>query len=446
MTALEPRLRRELSERAGEVQRPAGLPAALGTAVARRRRRDRLGLGVAVVTLLALAATGVALRLSGDESSTPLVTGPDGGADTAADGWAPMADGPLPAVDQPIAATLGDEVVLMGGGPACPASASCGPPSWNGSTAAAAYDPVADTWRSIAPLPHTVDEARTVVFDGRLYVWAWYWCNEAEEACDGSSNGYADAFWAYDPDADAWEVLSPPPEGTADASRDDAFGLTTDGRRAIAFASIRAGDEQDVAYDPAGDDWSPLPVDSLRPSSPRTVVGVGRDLYLFATDDADPTDTQVAVLRDGAPSWVTLAPSPALADPYWYGIGWYRVGDLVVRPSPGPPDADPRRATTSTGIFDTAANAWDSAPPRPPDPPPYDTAVLRPVAGERLVEVAGYVLDASRGTWTPLPQTDLLADGGAAGAWVGNTLVMWGGAESLDATASDRGATWKPSP
>ena len=59
-------------------------------------------------------------------------------------------------------------VLIMGGGPACPASADCGPPSFDGSTARRpmALRPI--PWRSIAPIPHTVDEARTVTLDGRL--------------------------------------------------------------------------------------------------------------------------------------------------------------------------------------------------------------------------------------------------------------------------------------
>lgn len=70
--------------------------------------------------------------------------------------------------------------------------------------------------------------------------------------------------------------------------------------------------------------------------------------------------------------------------------------------------------------------------------------MLGPVAGDRLVEVAGYVLDPAGGTWTPLPHTDLVADVGAAGAWVGDTLVVWGGADDLGDEESDRGATWAP--
>ena len=314
---------------------------------------------------------------------------------TATGDWVPMADSPLPPVNDPVAFPVGDEVLVMGGGPACPAGADCGPASYHGSTAAAAYDPAADSWRSLAPLPHTLDEARGVVVDGRLYLWAWYWC-EDDAAC---GDGYVDEFWSYDVDDDAWSTLSQPPDGTIDVERDDLFGLTTDGRQVVAFGSIRAGDEADVVYDPAGDTWSPLPIDPLRPTYPRTIVGHGRDLYLFAGVDADPTSTRVAVLRDGADSWETLTTSPALADPYWYGIGWYPVGDLLVRPSPGPPagdGADP--SARYTGVFATTTDTWVDPPSSPTDPPPYDTAVLGPVAGDRLVEVAGYVFDATAGT------------------------------------------------
>lgn len=373
-----------------------------------------------------------------DESATP-----EGGT---AEGWAPMADGPLPAVDEPVAATLGDEVLLMGGGPACPPGADCVPPSWNGSTAAAAYDPAADTWRAIAPLPHTVDEARTAVLDGHLYVWAWYWCRD-EAAC---GDGYVDELWSYDASADTWTGRTPPPAGTVDTERDQTFGLTADGDRLVAYASTRRDDGSgidddpvsDVVYDPESDRWSPLPADPLRPGTGRAIVASGGDLYLFATLETSPFRSSAVVLRSGSSTWERLPDSPRLGDPYFYGIGWYPVGDLIVRPSPGAPD--PGSGDPPTALFDTTTDEWVAPPTSPSDPSPYDTAVLGPVAGRRLVEVGGYVLDAASGTWTPLPQTDLVADGGAAGAWVGDTLVVWGGADDFDAAESDQGATWTP--
>lgn len=383
------------------------------------------------------SADGEASAAGATWTPGPVDAPPDHG-ETATGEWVPMADGPLPPVSDPLAFTVGDEALLLGGGPACPASADCGPPSWDGSTAAAAYDPATDSWRSIAPLPHTLDEARGVVLDGRLYLWGWYWCQD-ESVC---GDGYVDEFWSYDVDDDAWSTLTPPPDGTVDTERDQTSGLTTDGRRVIAFASSRTDDVPDVAYDPEADSWSSLPLDPLRPGTGRALVGVGGDLYVFSTLPDSPFRTSAAVLRTGTDAWQRLADSPRLGEAYWYGVGWYPVGALAVSPSPGSPTeptADP-----PTAIFDSAGETWRTPPISPTDPAPYDTAVLGPVAGNRLIEVAGYVFDAAGGTWTPLPHTDLVADGGAAGTWVGDTLVMWGGADDVDAQESDRGATWTP--
>jgi hypothetical protein len=397
--------------------------------------------GLAVTLVLVLVGGAAALR-AGDEDSARVVTGPNPGSGTPGE-WTPMADGPLPPVDEPLAFTVGDEALIMGGGPGCPASASCGPPSWNGSTEAAAYDPTTDAWRSIAPLPHTLDDGFGAVIGDRLYLWGLYYCDVDEEC----ANDQAETFAVYDVSDDAWTELTPP-DLSINRNRDLQPGLATDGERIIAYGSIRSGDEHDVAYDPVSDTWLPLPLDSLRPASFRVIVPHDGDLYLFATLDSDLSRTQVAVLRAGAELWEQLPASPVLTGPFWYGIGWYPVGDLVVRPSPGPPDpnapADPLEPYT--GVFDTTSDTWATPPPSPTGALPYDTAVLGPVAGSRLIEVAGYVLDVTSGTWTPLPTTDEVADGGAAGTWVGDVIVVWGGYDPLvfDDGESDAGAFWTP--
>lgn len=390
---------------------------------------------------MALVAGGAAaLSTASEDDADP---DPGSGSGTATPGeWAPMADGPLSPVDSPLAFTVGDEALIMGGGPGCAANADCGPPSWNGSTLAAAYDPADDTWRSIAPLPHTLDDGFGAVLGDQLYLWGWYYC-DIDEDCGGGTE--VDTFAVYDVSDDAWTDLTPP-DITIDTNRDLRPGLAADGDRIIAYGSIRSGEEHDLSYDPVSDTWLPLPLDPLRPASFRVIVAHDGDLYLLATLDADPAHTQVAALRAGAERWEQLPPSPALTGPFWSGIGWYGVNDLIVRPSPGPPEADPRsiEGAAYTGVFDTTSQSWAAPPLAPGGPAPYDAAVLGPVAGPRLIEVAGYVLDVTSGTWTPLPTTDLVAEGGAAGTWVGEALVMWGGSDSLRGVDSDAGAVWTP--
>lgn len=459
MADLETRLRGELSERAAGARGPgpASLSEALGATVAHRRRRDRLVLGAAVVGVLALVATGVALRLGSDEGSTPVVTGPDGGASQ----WVPTSESPLSPRTKPLAFTIGDEAFFFGGQILCPDGTDC---AVQAAADGAAYDTADRTWREVADLPVGLTQASAAVMGGRAYVWGEY-IDGVPCPADGRCSSDTFLFLVYDPGDDSWTSLPLPSEVGFDVSAIQAGEgsprLTTEGQRVIAAVPDTSASGQgssvvtELAYEPPAPAcsppgigincraaWSELPVDPLRPSTDRTFVGHDGDLYLFATDPAG--DPKAAVLREGVESWERLADPPFPAP-----FGWFLVGDEIVSPSPAPTSGIPADAALPAPpavVFDTRTGRWVDPPDLPYDESPVRDLALPPTptaAGPRFLTVAGLVLDLPARRWTTLPDQPGAADEGAAATWVGDTLVVWGGQDPSGVGLAS-GATWSP--
>ena len=115
-----------------------------------------------------------------------------------ADRWRTIAPSPLP-VGLPVAAVwTGEELVVLGGegGPAPGA-----PPG------AAAYDPAADQWRSLPPMPVTLSAA-TALWTGSEVVVIGAPLRPDELPADQATRPSA---LAYDPAGDRWRALPAPP-------------------------------------------------------------------------------------------------------------------------------------------------------------------------------------------------------------------------------------------
>ena len=180
----------------------------------------------------------------------------DGGSayDPAANTWRTLARTPLAPSQGPVGAWTGRELVLFVDG-IDPAS---GKP-WPGRYArAAAYDPATDTWRRIAPPPSTHG---TAAWDGR-------------EVLVAGAGAHARSALAYDPATNRWRRLSPLPAGVPNAH---AFWT---GHRLLVWGGAESA--RAVAYDPRADRWSTLPrAPVLGPE--QTVVWTGRQLIVWSS-------------------------------------------------------------------------------------------------------------------------------------------------------------------
>ena len=139
------------------------------------------------------------------------------------------------------------------------------------------------------------------------------------------------------------------------------------------------------------------------------------------------------MLEAGATAWRTL-PSSTLPG---FAATWASFGDLVVHPLPPAPPGSGRSFPPGEA-FDTVTEQWSVLPEAPAATGPYYELGIVP--GTRYVASYGFVLDPLAGTWSDLPVPPDAADQGAAAAWVGDTLVVWGG--TRDGATIDTGATW----
>jgi large repetitive protein len=106
------------------------------------------------------------------------------------------------------------------------------------------YDPSADTWTKVAPLPRTLAGAAAVRgLDGRIYVFGGV-----------SGTQTLDSVEAYDPGTDTWTPLAPMPTARYGA----AAALGRDGTIYVIGGCCGNEPELNVneAYDPSTDTWT----------------------------------------------------------------------------------------------------------------------------------------------------------------------------------------------
>ena len=245
--------------------------------------------------------------------------------------WRETAPPPLAPREYPTGFWTGEEVILVGGSdaPPCPPNADCAAPSEPPLADGAAYDPEADTWRTIADAPVRFSWAQPLVVGSTAYLWI---------AGEPSRPQAPSAFLAYRIDEDRWEELDMPPGETG------WYQLVAAGDRIVVVSGSDEEEERpDLVYDPSTSEWSELPADPFSPGFDRVAVWDGEELLLFDHDLADlsgDAPLRGAAFDFGPGRWRVLD------DP---DGEWARVSAPVVR-SPAPPEAVGEAAGTTEVI------------------------------------------------------------------------------------------------
>ncbi|MCU1369421.1 MAG: hypothetical protein JWO77_615 [Ilumatobacteraceae bacterium] len=364
-------------------------------------RRWSAAAGVLVV----LAAGSVALAATRDDapSEDRLWGNTTRAAPTGS--WKRVADAPLsPRSDAEVVWT-GDEVLVIGGdeNPPCPPSADCtagAPPLRDG----AAYDPATDTWRPIADPPQPLTWGNEVaVVDGVVYL------RILDEA---------DRIFRYHVAEDRWDEMEAPPMMAART-------LVADGDRLLAPLQLTRGvgtEHADLAYDPAADEWTALPLDPYRDDEARQILPFDDRLYLVSGSNAPGSDgidpiVHAAVLDDG--TWRRL-PAPN-TDGYFPGLA---TRDLLVSP------LDDETAGDGDDVpgwwaFDPTVDEWVDVPEVPSAPGPQ---VADWEAGDHHLFSGDVVLDTRTRRWAPLGAPDELDRQGTQSTAMGDRVLVFGGA------------------
>jgi heat shock protein HslJ len=287
---------------------------------------------------------------------------------------------------------------------------------------AAAYDPVADTWRAIAQPPWKVFYFSPAYWTGSELIFV--------ERRGADRRGLA----AYDPVADAWRRSAPSPVGDIDAS------VWADGVIVVASAD----DHAVAAYDPATDTWTELPpFPEPEPGRPVTqgmedlvsLYWTGDQVFaLTAPFDQEATFTFTPLdLTAGTWGRPSVGPISYLAElPVWTGEAFVFISY--------PPDAsDPRRSQLD-GRYDPASDTWTLVEH------PCDLETSAAVwTGSIILDVpVGRAFDPSTGRCYRLPAPPREEQSRALRVWTRDEVLEWSGNEGEELAPRRDGIAYRP--
>ncbi len=231
----------------------------------------------------------------------------------------------------------------------------------------AAYNPMTDQWRVIAPSPLDAVWDHTAVWTGtEMIVWG------GTSGSDQPSGLGA----AYNPTTDAWRYIH-----AAKISARSGHSATWTGSEMVIWGgrTDKAVDDG-AAYNPTTNKWRELPEGPLKGAQDALVTWTGTDVLVAGGSAGDGPRSDAALWNPRTNLWRRLPPTPVPsleAD----NAAW--VGEVLV-------------AVTgdATIIFDTRTLLWSSAPP--PETEAVDGYSLQGVDGV-LVLFGGYSLNRDAG-------------------------------------------------
>lgn len=408
-------LRDVLREAAGSSPAPPSIDELHGSLVRRRRRRVRLR-STAAAGLAALAVVGVATvaTQAAPESAGPAVEPP--GVDVPR-GWSTLPPSPLGARHSPLAVTVGDEVLFLGGStePICPPNALCrggGPDTERRD--GAAYDVRTGTWRTLAEAPAPPARSSAAVVGETVHLLI----GEGRHL-------------TYDVSEDRWAELAAVPgeEGH------QLHSLAAAGDVLVGYQVNT--DRPDQVYEPTSRTWTPLPRDPLAPSFDRQYVWTGSSLVLLAAElvpnpgSKGPSFQRAAVLDLDARTWERL---PDATETITGSFGWSWDGERVVSASRQFADGGEvngyGRSYSSGGALDPATGEWTTLPPGPERRVEQRTAYRFGGVGpssQRFKASGDALFDTVEQRWLQAPPPPSTVYGYSGQAWVDDVLVVWGG-------------------
>lgn len=216
----------------------------------------------------------------------------DGAAyDPAADEWRAIAEAPLQERYDPSYAWTGTELIIWGG--------RRGSETLNDG---AAYNPNDDTWRGIAPPPIAPRAGAEAVWTGERFI-VWGGC-EPGPAPTCHSDGAS-----YDPVSDSWTSLAPAP-----ISGRVAHSMLWTGSEVLVWGGSDGGTgpgahSDGAAFDPETATWRAIA--SWEPRSSHAAFWSGREMVVWGGQDGTgERATDGAVVDPASDSWVPFHEGP----------------------------------------------------------------------------------------------------------------------------------------
>jgi len=274
------------------------------------------------------------------------------------------------------------------------------------------YDPATDKWTSKKQMPHPADHMALTEYRGKIYLFGG---TGPQQPADGGPNTFfLDKSWEYDPVADSWKALAPIP-----TKRHAAVAVETGGKFYVVGGSGNAGGAEgpfaaanpnllvlstNEAYDPATNKWETRRSVST-PRNHAAAGAVGGKIYVIggrlasanvANFVASPTDV-VEEYDPAMDRWRGMNKMPTARS----GHGWATYQGRIYVVGGEHRDSHMDAVFRDVEAFDPATNEWFRLPPMPTARHGVNVALL----GNRLHVIGGHV--AFSGTGGHASDTDL---------------------------------------
>jgi N-acetylneuraminic acid mutarotase len=429
----EDRVRRELHELGESLNPPPMLRTLVdqrldGVEPARRIRRRSIAVLAAAATVVALVAAGAVVGRGGTDEFVAS-GGERPGTAAQRRGWVELPDGPLSARTHAVGVWTGGELFVWGGRRG---------PDGGVATDGARNDPTSGRWKRVAAAPIAGRYLASAVWTGReVVVWGGVARRGRGVLGDGA---------AYDPATNRWRRLPSAPLAPRAGQ-----AMVWTGRQVIVWGGASAAGGGDAvfadgaAYDPAANQWSPLPPSGLAARANAAAVWDGRDVIVWGGED--PTGRPPTPRADGAmfdPAGAAWRPMRAIPpEPRASASAVWSGRELIVW------GGSTGNGTLASGAaYDPAADRWRAIAASPLSA--RSEAAAGWDGGQMLVwggfsanvHADGAAYDPDRDRWRRLPTAgDLHGRVGHVAAWTGATLLIWGG--DAGPTFGD-GAAYRP--
>jgi peroxiredoxin/N-acetylneuraminic acid mutarotase len=264
------------------------------------------------------------------------------------------------------------------------------------------YDPAADKWTKKKSMPRPAHHAALAAYNGKIYVCGGFVAPEKSPLPIGAAWQPIDDVWEYDPVADSWKALAPLPAKRGAAVAVEAFGkihviggaTTVEGSKAPFFTFMgpcNVLSTNDV-YDPATNKWEsrkPMAV----PRNHAFAAAVNGKIYVIGGRTGhgfilSATNTDVVEEYD-APNDMWSAPKermPTARSGGGYGTDGRKIyvagGEVTTKQLVG--------AFRGIEAYEPATNSWTTLPPMPM--PRHGVAGA--VIGNRFHLVSGMITSA----------------------------------------------------
>jgi len=342
--------------------------------------------------------------------------------------WTRTAQSPLSPRNAAKTVWTGSEVIVFSGTtqPECPVCDyfAYGDTLYDG----AAYDPVTDTWRTIADLPPEASYVGTAV----SVLGDVYYATQVDPDVQASVVTYA--LFRYSVADDTWTRLDPGPlSGTA-------LVATPGG---LVIASSSGHDAPGLFLDATTSEWRTIPADPLLATFGRQYIAVGDDLVLFSQDyerldnGADVPFWRTARLDIATMSWEETGTADMMFGPI------FAEGTRIVSPFTGGVDGGEvnnwGRTVPNGGILDISTGDEQRLPQPEPD---YGSGVIG-ASTAWYSSTFGAVLDLPSGRWLTIPTLPDGLDGqfGQSVTAMGTDMFTFGG--NVDNVVHNASYVWR---